>query len=88
MPFFLEIDFMKHSFFLLIILFLYQPLFAAEIETYINEDRMPCEVYVKNKIPLFGDLHVHTKYSFDSYLSGQRNGPDSAYRYAKGDTKY
>ena len=79
---------MKHSFFLLIILFLYQPLFAAEIETYINEDRMPCEVYVKNKIPLFGDLHVHTALSLDANTQGTLNTPDDAYRYAKGQSLY
>ena len=79
---------MKHTFFLLIILFLYQPLFAAEIETYINEDRMPCEVYVKNKMPLFGDLHVHTALSLDANTQGTLNTPDDAYRYAKGQSLY
>ncbi|PLW70481.1 hypothetical protein C0039_02440 [Pseudohalioglobus lutimaris] len=34
---------------------------------------------------MFGDLHVHTSYSFDSYVSSQRNDPSAAYRYAKGE---
>ncbi|MCP4002758.1 MAG: DUF3604 domain-containing protein [bacterium] len=34
---------------------------------------------------MFGDLHVHSSYSFDSYVSSQRNDPSAAYRYAKGD---
>jgi hypothetical protein len=34
---------------------------------------------------MFGDLHVHTSYSFDSFVSSQRNDPWAAYRYAKGE---
>lgn len=33
----------------------------------------------------FGDLHVHTKHSFDAYLFEVRATPDDAYRYAKGE---
>jgi len=32
----------------------------------------------------FGDLHVHTSLSFDSYLFGNRNDLDAAYRFASG----
>ena len=32
----------------------------------------------------FGDLHIHTKLSFDAYIFGTRSTPDSAYEYAKG----
>ncbi len=38
----------------------------------------------KNRNPYYGDLHVHTKYSFDAYVFGVTASPDDAYRYAKG----
>jgi hypothetical protein len=50
-----------------------------------TEEREPCDHYLETKMPLFGDLHVHTSYSFDSYISSQRNDPWEAYRYAKGE---
>jgi len=35
---------------------------------------------------LFGDVHVHTGLSFDSYIFGIRRTPDDAYRYALGES--
>ena len=45
---------------------------VAEVETYPLK-----EAY-------FGDLHVHTNYSFDAFLFGTRRNPDEAYEFAKG----
>lgn len=40
----------------------------------------------ENRQVLFGETHLHTVLSFDSYIFGNRNTPDDAYRYAKGET--
>jgi len=58
---------------------------AAEPAFERTEERAPCANYSENKQPFFGDLHVHTSYSFDSYVSSQRNDPWDAYSYAKGE---
>jgi hypothetical protein len=39
----------------------------------------------RNKNLYFGDLHVHTSLSFDSYLFGNRNTLDQAYAFARGE---
>lgn len=39
----------------------------------------------KDRNPYYGDLHVHTKHSFDAYVFGVTASPSDAYRYAKGE---
>ena len=39
----------------------------------------------KTKQAFFGDLHVHTRNSFDAYIFGTRADADAAYRFAKGE---
>ena len=34
-----------------------------------GEEAMPCAVSSDTNLPFFGDLHIHTRYSFDSFLS-------------------
>jgi hypothetical protein len=39
-----------------------------------------------NKTAYFGDLHIHTKNSFDAYIFNVRSTPDDVYRFAKGES--
>ena len=58
---------------------------VAEAAFERTEEREPCANHDPLRRPLYGDLHVHTVYSFDSLTSLQRNDPWDAYRYAKGE---
>ncbi|WP_338733553.1 DUF3604 domain-containing protein [Mangrovimonas cancribranchiae] len=50
---------------------------------------MPTEPEVPvnpDKDVFFGNLHVHTSWSFDGYINGSVTGPDDAYRWAQGES--
>ena len=49
-----------------------------------NTDSGPTIGYNEDRNVYFGDLHVHTKHSFDAYIFGTTATPDDAYEYAKG----
>ncbi len=51
------------------------PVVREEAEVAVNPNR---DVY-------FGNLHVHTQWSFDAFINGAIAGPDDAYRWAKGE---
>ena len=42
--------------------------------------------YSETKNAYFGDLHIHTRNSFDAYIFNVRRTADDAYRFAKGET--
>jgi len=48
------------------------------------EERAPCLDNNEQRNLYFGDLHVHTGWSFDAWNSDVRLGPIDAYRYARG----
>jgi hypothetical protein len=50
-----------------------------------TEWREPCDAFDVHRRPFWGDTHVHTAYSFDSWGQGTRNLPRDAYRFARGE---
>lgn len=57
---------------------------SSRDQTYASADDVPLTEYPERVY--WGDLHLHTLYSFDSYNFGNKSlGPDEAYRFAKGE---
>jgi len=60
---------------------------AQDEESFLQPEFKDRELVAKNneKNVYFGDLHIHTALSFDSYLFGNRLGLKDAYRFANGE---
>jgi hypothetical protein len=56
----------------------------AQRETQAAATRTPG--FNRDRNAYFGDLHVHTRFSFDAYIFNVRATPDDAYNYAKGES--
>jgi hypothetical protein len=53
-----------------------------------TEEREPCASRVPLRRPFFGDLHVHTSFSWDAHIFGNtQNAPRDAYEFARGAAK-
>jgi hypothetical protein len=51
----------------------------------LPDEREPCADRDPLRRAFFGDLHIHTKLSFDAAAWGTRSTPEEAYRYARGE---
>lgn len=60
---------------------------------YIETSNLSTKVYRgqtpdfnENRNAYFGDLHIHTSWSFDAFVMNVRTSPDDAYRFGKGES--
>ncbi|MGI9324470.1 MAG: DUF3604 domain-containing protein [Pseudomonadales bacterium] len=51
-----------------------------------SEQRESCTDYVETRKPLFGDVHVHTSFSFDAAANSIGTTPEDAHRFATGES--
>jgi hypothetical protein len=59
---------------------------AAAAQVVANAGTSPTPGFNADRNAYFGDLHVHTMYSFDAFIFGTTSSPSDAYTFAKGGT--
>lgn len=59
---------------------------VAEHPVSYSQEREACDQYSDTRMPLFGDLHVHTSYSFDAAANTIGATPVDANQYARGES--
>lgn len=57
---------------------------TAHAEGFEHRDPRRCDHYERLRQPFFGDLHVHTSFSWDALIRRNTNDPSDAYAFAKG----
>ncbi len=58
---------------------------SSETRAVVKNKQAPCADYEVNRMALFGDVHVHTSYSFDAAANSTGATPEDAQRYAQGE---
>ena len=51
----------------------------------VTAETASCENADQNGMALFGDVHIHTRYSFDAAANSTGTTPEDAHRYARGE---
>jgi hypothetical protein len=57
---------------------------AARADGYERREHRRCDHFERLRQPFFGDLHVHTSFSWDALIRRNTNDPADAYEFAKG----
>ncbi len=58
---------------------------ASAGSSFSAETRPPCKVHQDSRLPFFGELHLHTRFSFDAFPWNPPLDPYGAYRFATGE---
>ncbi len=83
--------FLLFLFVVVLLAFLWFFYFRTTERAYIETPALPTKIHTgqtagfnENRNAYFGDLHIHTSWSFDAFVMNVRTSPDDAYRFGKG----